>query len=67
MTGQPMTIYPRPDGAAVVVGGREIGDVAWSQSGEDEVIVSGDPALIVPWARAAAVELDAEFGELATE
>jgi hypothetical protein len=66
-TGEPMTIRPRPDGATVVIDGRKIGNVGWSLSGEDEVIVSGDPELIVPWATAVAVELDAEFAELPPE
>ena len=66
-TGEPMTIYPRQDGAKVVINGHEIGHVGWSLTGEDEVIFNGNPALIIPWAISIAVELDAEFGELPRE
>ncbi len=51
-TGEPMTFFPRPDGAAVVIGGREVGGVHWSLSGdEDEVILSGEGEFILPFAK----------------
>jgi len=50
-TGDPLTIYPRPDGAAVVIAGQRVGGVHWSLSGdEDEVILSGDADFMLPLA-----------------
>jgi hypothetical protein len=63
-TDEPLTIRPRPDGASVVINAKRVGFVEWSQSGEDEVFVSGDPNVIVSWAAAVAAELGAEFAEL---
>jgi len=60
-TGDLMATYPTPDAATVMVHGRQVVRVSWSQSGEDGVMIGGEPALIVPWAHVAAAELDAEF------
>lgn len=66
-TGLPMVIRPRLDCASVVIGAQRVGFVEWSQSGEDEVFVSGDPNTIVSWAVAVAAELGAEFAELPSD
>ncbi len=34
-TGEPMTIYPRPDSASIVFDGRKVGGVHWSLSGDE--------------------------------
>jgi hypothetical protein len=64
LTGEPIIIRARPDGAIVKVGEQVVGHVGLSQAGDDEVIVSGDPVHIIPLARELAAELDAEFMEL---
>jgi hypothetical protein len=66
-TGEAITINPKPDTATVVLNGKKIGFVEWSQSGEDEVSVWGDSILIVPWAQAVAVSFDANFAEMPIE
>jgi hypothetical protein len=63
-TGEPQTFYPRPDAASVCIAGQVVGNVAWSQSGEDEVVVSGEDAVVVSLARELAAALDGEFEEL---
>jgi len=64
-TGEPMTIYPRPDGAAVVIDGRNVGGVHWSLSGEeDEVILSGQADFILPLANELAELLGCRVDEL---
>jgi hypothetical protein len=63
-TNEPCIIRPAPDTAAVVIDGREVGDVCWSHTGEDEVIVSGDRAAVGPLARQLAAALGAQFDEL---
>jgi hypothetical protein len=60
-----MTIYPRPDGAAVVIDGRKMGGVHWSLSGdEDEVILSGQSEFILPLANELAQLLGCHVVEL---
>src|SRR5262245_62092186 len=60
-TGESVTIHPRRDSATVIVNGQELGHVYWSFSGEDEVVVTGEAALIIRWARDLAAEIGGEF------
>jgi hypothetical protein len=50
----------------VVIGGQRVGTVAWSESREDAVIVSGEATVIVPLARELAAILGCDVQELKT-
>jgi len=63
LTGEPCILHPRPDAAAVVIAGQRVGEFAWSQSGEQEVVVSGDPAVVIPLASEFAAAIGADFNE----
>ena len=60
LTGEPITIRPRPDGASVILDGKVVAHVGWTQSGTDEVILSGDRATVVSLGREIATALDAD-------
>jgi hypothetical protein len=64
MSGEPITIRPRPDGASVMVNGKVVAHVGWSQSGADEVTLSGERALVASLGREIASAFDAEVVEL---
>lgn len=64
LTGEPITIYPRPDGASVIKDGRTIVHLGWSQSGIDEIILSGDRHEVIFLARQIAAVLSGECVEL---
>jgi hypothetical protein len=64
VTGEPITIFPRPDGASVIKDGKEIANVGWSLSGPDEVILSGERSVVISLGREIAMQLDAELFEL---
>lgn len=56
-----MTIRPRPDGARIVVEGREIGAVEWAQDGSSVVLVHGELSAIKQFVEELAQLLDANF------
>jgi hypothetical protein len=57
-TREPMTIYPRPDYARLVVNGQEVGSFSWAENEENVLIVSGDIDVV----RSCAVEIAASLG-----
>jgi hypothetical protein len=64
LTGERITIYPRPDGASIMKDGKVVVHVGWSQSGADEVILSGERSQVISLGREIATALDAELLEL---
>ena len=67
LTGEPITIYPGPDGASVMKDGKAVVHVGWSQSGTDEVILSGERSQVISLGRDIATALDAELLELLSD
>jgi len=65
ITKQPITIYPRPDCATVVIDGQKKGRVYWSPKGEKEVIVCGEADYVLPLAEELAILLGCECSPLA--
>jgi hypothetical protein len=61
LTGDPITIRPRGDGAAIVVDGRRIGSVGWSEDGSPLVLAQGQHADIKPFVEALAQRLNGEY------
>lgn len=64
LTGEPMTIYPRPDGASFTKDGKAVVNAGWSESGANEVILSGVRSEVSSLGREIARALDAELVEL---
>ena len=60
-TREPITIYPKPDSAKVVVDGREVGMMETCQSGANEISVWGDAGIVAPLATAIAPLLSGAF------
>jgi hypothetical protein len=60
-TKAPTTIHPRPDVACVVLDGREVGRMSWSEEESNEVYVFGDEHPVVPLAREIAGRLGGSF------
>jgi len=67
LSGEPITIYPRPDRASVMKHGKPAVNVGWSESGTDEVVLSGERSEVISIGREIAMALDAELVELLSD
>jgi hypothetical protein len=67
LTGEPMMIYPRPDGASLKKDGKVVVHVGWSESDTDEIILSGERTEVITLGREIAMALDAELLELLSD
>jgi len=58
-----MTVRATPDAVGVVIDGREVGSMHWAMDCSPQVIVWGEPAVVIPFARELAGVLGAQFEE----
>jgi len=62
-----MVIRPRPDVARVVIGGREVGAMYWSEDDSNMINVFGEPQSVVPVAGEIAGSLGGRFQQVASD
>src|SRR5262245_10278092 len=60
-SGGPLRLEAPPTSAVVIVGGRSVGELCWSVTGPNEIVVRGDAVLVPPVAREVAAALRATF------
>jgi hypothetical protein len=66
-TRQPKIIRPRPDVARIVIGGREVGAMYWSEDDSNMINVFGEPETVVPLAHEIARSLGGRFQQVARD
>jgi hypothetical protein len=64
-TRQPLTIDPHPGTAYVLEGETRVGMMAWSEEGEDEIVVYGSSPSVVALAKEVADYLGGRFRAMA--